>query len=247
MTPGLSQVICITNRQLVPGSRQNRHQKEEAAPQKTIPPGKVPHRFSRETDEVFAEKDYRAEATTGPDEDWQPFIERLSLIAAARPRALVLREKDLAPADYERLARAVLPICRAAGVPCLLHSHPAIAQRLGADGLHMPLAALAEQSAAERRSFAQLGASCHSLADIATAEQLGCTYVTLGHIYETTCKPGLPPRGRALLREACHAAHIPVYAIGGITPARLPEVLADGAAGACVMSGLMQGREWLGY
>ncbi len=183
--------------------------------------------------------------TAAPGEDWQPFLERLSLIAAAGPRAIVLREKDLAPADYERLARAVLPICHAAGVPCLLHSHADMARRLGADGLHMPLAALAGLSAAERRGFTRLGASCHSLADVEAAERLGCTYVTLGHIYETTCKPGLPPRGRTLLREVCQAAQLPVYAIGGISPSRLSEVRSDGAAGACVMSGLMRGTEWL--
>ena len=77
------------------------------------------------------------------------------------------------------------------------------------------------------------------------AERLGCSYVTLGHIYATACKLGLPPRGRDLLRRACAAARIPVYAIGGITPARLAEVCADGAAGACVMSGLMRGSDWI--
>ena len=178
-------------------------------------------------------------------EDWQPFLARLERVAAARPRAIVLREKDLPAADYERLARAVLPLCRARGVPCFLHSYPELAIRLGADGLHMPLAALQALPESERRRLRSLGASCHSLADVRLAGTLGCSYVTLGHIYATSCKPGLPPRGRGLLRAVCADTSLPVYAIGGITLARLPEVLSDGAAGACVMSGLMRGTEWL--
>ena len=33
---------------------------------------------------------------------------------------------------------------------------------------------------------------------------------------------------------------VPVYAIGGITPERLPEVMEAGAAGGCMMSGFMK-------
>ena len=91
----------------------------------------------------------------------------------------------------------------------------------------------------------RLGTSCHSLEDVREAEQLGCSYLIAGHIYATTCKPGLPPRGLAFLRAVTAAAHLPVYAIGGITPARLKEVREAGAAGGCAMSSLMQGNLWL--
>lgn len=63
---------------------------------------------------------------------------------------------------------------------------------------------------------------------------------TLGHIFATQCKPGLPPRGLALLKEVCTHSPIPVYAIGGITLANLPQVLEAGAAGGCMMSGFMK-------
>ncbi|MGN0713417.1 MAG: thiamine phosphate synthase [Anaerovoracaceae bacterium] len=38
----------------------------------------------------------------------------------------------------------------------------------------------------------------------------------------------------------CKAVAIPVYAIGGISPENIDAVRAAGAAGACVMSGLMR-------
>lgn len=178
-------------------------------------------------------------------ENWAPFLRRLEAVVAARPRAVILREKDLSEATYAQLAQQVLAICRRAAVPCILHSWAELARQLGADGLHLPLDRLRGLPRERRSAFPVLGASCHSLADIAEAQQLGCHYVSLGHIYATACKPGLPPRGRELLRRGCAAARIPVYAIGGITPARLPEVLRDGAAGACVMSGFMRGDTWI--
>jgi len=90
-----------------------------------------------------------------------------------------------------------------------------------------------------RARFSLLGASCHSLEEAQEAQALGCTYLTLGHIFPTGCKPGVPPRGVELLRQVCRAVPLPVYAIGGISPELFPAVLQAGAAGACVMSGPM--------
>lgn len=58
-------------------------------------------------------------------------------------------------------------------------------------------------------------------------------------MFDTACKAGTPGRGLAFLREVCRAADIPVWAIGGIAPGNFPAVLAAGARGGCVMSGLM--------
>ena len=63
-----------------------------------------------------------------------------------------------------------------------------------------------------------------------------------GHIYATDCKKGLPARGTGFLRAVCEAADIPVYGIGGIhlDEAQIKEVLGCGAAGGCIMSGMMR-------
>ena len=93
-------------------------------------------------------------------------------------------------------------------------------------------------------ALAGLGTSCHSLADAKEAVALGCTYIVAGHIYDTACKQGLPGRGIEFLQNITEQINIPVYAIGGITPARLKYVIATGAKGACIMSGLMHGDTW---
>ena len=78
-----------------------------------------------------------------------------------------------------------------------------------------------------------------------------------------TAKKGLPPRGLDFLKNVCDAVGIPVYAIGGINIAssgdstasdspsaydampdinvpRLADVMECGAAGGCIMSGMMR-------
>lgn len=167
------------------------------------------------------------------------FLERLKEIARQRPAGILLREKDLTPEEYRKLAREVQSICKKAGVPCILHSFTGVAEELEADALHLPLPLLRKLPGEDRGRFRQLGASCHSVADAREAQSLGCTYITAGHIFDTDCKRGLPGRGLDFLREVCGAVTIPVYAIGGIEPGRMADVLAAGAAGACVMSGPM--------
>lgn len=173
------------------------------------------------------------------------FLARLERIATAHPAAIVLREKDMEEGAYEALAREVQAICRRHQVPFIAHTFVGVAAHLGADGLHLPLPLLRRLHESGAALPAHLGTSCHSLEDVREAEQLGCSYLIAGHIYATTCKPGLPPRGLAFLRAVTAAAHLPVYAIGGITPARLKEVLEAGAAGGCAMSSLMRGDLWL--
>ncbi|MCH3971323.1 MAG: thiamine phosphate synthase [Oscillospiraceae bacterium] len=168
------------------------------------------------------------------------FLQRMAEIAAAHPAGILLREKDLSPQAYEKLAKEVFSICRRYETPLILHSYAACAQKLGCDSLHLPLPVLRHLPQQQRCQFRVLGASCHSGADVLEAAALGCTYVTLGHIFATDCKKGLPPRGTAFLREVCTEPPLPVWAIGGIGPQNVGQVRAAGAAGACVMSGFMQ-------
>lgn len=131
------------------------------------------------------------------------FLERLKEIARQRPAGILLREKDLTPEEYRKLAREVQSICKKAGVPCILHSFTGVAEELEADALHLPLPLLRKLPGEDRGRFRQLGASCHSISEAREAMELGCTYITAGHIFETDCKRGLPGRGLEFLREVC--------------------------------------------
>jgi thiamine-phosphate pyrophosphorylase len=171
------------------------------------------------------------------DED---FLCRAEKIAAARPRAIILREKDMSPEEYRVLAERVMEICGRYGTLCVLHSFPEIALELGEEAIHLPLRKLVELPGDIKARFSVIGASCHSVSDALCAQSAGATYITAGHVFATDCKKGLPPRGLDFLRDVCGAVDIPVYGIGGISPDNISAVRSAGAAGGCVMSGLMR-------
>lgn len=166
-------------------------------------------------------------------------MRRIETIAACHPAGIVLREKDLSPAEYMALAQRVMEICRNHGVNCILHSFADAALALQAEAIHLPLPVLRELPPEKRERFRFRGASCHSVSQAREAEELGCTYITAGHVFETDCKKGLPGRGLPFLEQVCGAVSVPVYAIGGISPENMAQVRRAGAAGACLMSSLM--------
>ena len=166
------------------------------------------------------------------------FLERLDRIAAQHPYAIVLREKDLSESEYEALARDCLRICQKYAVPLHLNSQIAVARRIGCDGIHLPFHLLLQHKN-ELDDFSRVGVSLHSPEEAAQLADTPATYVQAGHVFPTDCKAGVPPRGLSFLRAVCQATDLPVFGIGGINAERYPAVLQTGAAGACIMSGLM--------
>lgn len=169
----------------------------------------------------------------------EDFLVRIEKIASAHPAGIILREKDLTPDEYKKLAADVLAICKKHGTLCILHGFAAAAAELNSKALHLPMHLLRELSFEEKAGFTTLGASCHSAEDAIEAERLGCTYITAGHVFDTDCKKGMPGRGLEFLQTVCESVSIPIYAIGGISPGSFARVKEAGASGACVMSGAM--------
>lgn len=169
----------------------------------------------------------------------EDFLTRIERIAQAQPDGIILREKDLPEEEYTALAERVAAICRRHGVDCILHSYPQAAIALGIHTLHMPLPMLRTLPDNVHRQIALIGASCHSAQEAEEAVSLDALYLIAGHIFATDCKRGLPGRGLDFLRDICQSRGVPVYAIGGITPDNVQDVVQAGAAGVCVMSSLM--------
>ena len=146
---------------------------------------------------------------------------------------VILREKDLTADEYFALAKRIISF----GGDVILHSFTNEAKKLGHKKIHLPMSALENTDIS---GFEVVGASVHSKEEAIRAQALGATYVIAGHIFETDCKKGVPPRGLDYLKEICESVQIPVFAIGGITPDNFNLVIEAGASGACIMSGLMR-------
>ena len=171
--------------------------------------------------------------------DWsEAYIKQLAYVASLHPKAMVLREKDLTEEKYEELAKAVIRLCEKEGTTLILHRFPEVVEHLGYDKLHLPLEMLKTMGRTDGLNL--LGTSVHSVEDAKEAEHLGADYIFAGNIFETDCKKGLPGRGLEFLENVCKAVNIPVYAIGGISEEKMPQILGTGAAGGCMMSGFMQ-------
>lgn len=170
----------------------------------------------------------------------EDFFTQLEKICAAGIDRVILREKDLTEWEYEALAKKVIKICGKYNTPLSLHTFTEAAKRLDCKAIHL---SFSDFTSGKGEGFETVGVSVHSLNEAISAERSGASYITAGHIFPTDCKKDLPPRGTDFLREICETVHIPVYAIGGITPENAPLVKASGASGACLMSGLMKAME----
>ena len=156
--------------------------------------------------------------------------------------AILLREKDLSPQEYYKLAKEVLELCGKKGKKCILHNFPEVALELQHPYLHLPLRVWEEYEEKEflRGKMKEMGTSVHSLEQAEEAMKLGADYVTAGHIFKTDCKKGLEPRGLGFLEKIVQAVSVPVYGIGGIHSGNEESVLEHGARGVCIMSGCMK-------
>lgn len=166
------------------------------------------------------------------------FINRIEELAKARPYGIMLREKDLDEAEYEKLAVEVKKICDIYSIPLIINKRMEIADKLNLSHIHLSMPDLRKYKN-EIDRFQYIGASVHSLLEAMEAEKLGATYLVAGHIFSTDCKRNIPPRGLNFLKAICENVKIPVYAIGGISKDKIEAVKQAGAAGACIMSEAM--------
>ncbi len=156
--------------------------------------------------------------------------------AFARGLAMVqVREKDWPAARVERFAQRLHALARVHGARVLLNGEAEVARRLGLDGVHWSAARL--MSGVARPDAMLVGASCHDARELARAADAGCDFAVMGPVRATPTHPGVRLIGwdgfvRAILRT-----RNPVYALGGLTAADLPEALTRGAHGIAMRRG----------
>lgn len=166
-----------------------------------------------------------------------------SVLLAGGADIIQLRAKGLELVTIERMAREILPLCKAAGVPFILNDFPELAAALDADGVHIgqddgPLSSAREIMGPEKI----IGRSTHSLDQARAALAEGFDYIGFGPLFPTPTKEGRPAIGLQDIAtmEKEVGANIPAFCIGGITQETLPKVLAAGARRAVVVSALLK-------
>ena len=172
----------------------------------------------------------------------QPLLSALDQALTSGIRMVQIREKDLETRELVTLIEILLPLIHQHHGIALINDRVDMVLPLGADGVHLrsdslPLPFARQQLGNDRL----IGKSTHSVEDIRRAEEEGADFAVLGPIYQTPSKDQYgPPLGLSVLQEASSICRIPIYAIGGILPGRIPEILNAGGYGVAVISSILQ-------
>jgi thiamine-phosphate pyrophosphorylase len=161
-------------------------------------------------------------------------LERVLADALANGADMVqLRDKDLADEELVASARSFRAAADTHGALFLLNDRPDLVAACEADGAHVGQEDMAPADArAVLPPDALLGLSTHSREQIEAAQELGDEgpdYISVGPIWETPTKEGRPAVGLELIDTAARIARLPWFAIGGIDPQNVGEVVAAGA------------------
>jgi thiamine-phosphate pyrophosphorylase len=179
-------------------------------------------------------------AVTPDEPDTRLLVARVRAALTGGARFVQYRNKSAGAALRLEQAKALLALCRQHAAPLIINDHLDLALEIDADGLHLggedgSIAA----ARAELGPTKLIGASCYNvLQKAAAAEREGADYVAFGSFFASSVKPGAVHATLALLREAKQRLSVPVVAIGGITLANAPQLIAAGADSVAVISAL---------
>jgi thiamine-phosphate pyrophosphorylase len=154
-----------------------------------------------------------------------------------------LRDKTLEARLLLARARIVADVCRTHGVPFVLNDRPDLALEVGADGVHVGQED-APVSLARRilGPEAIVGLSTHRPEDLASAMSQNVTYLSAGPVEPTPTKPGRAGTGLAYASLANERATVPVFVTGGVTPVKIPALVAAGVRHFVVVRYLTQAQ-----
>jgi thiamine-phosphate pyrophosphorylase len=176
-------------------------------------------------------------AITPACDDTACLVRRVEECLAGGAALVQYRAKDVAPALALEQARALVRVCRGAGVPLVINDSLDLALATGADGVHLGRddAPVREARAAFARGI--IGVSCYDEPRRArAAAEAGADYAAVGSMFASTTKPGARRARLETIAAAKRASGLPVAAIGGITLENASTVVAAGADLLAVIS-----------
>ncbi|TDB32803.1 thiamine phosphate synthase [Stenotrophomonas sp. TEPEL] len=180
-----------------------------------------------------------------PDEpDTARLLARTAPLLAAGATWLQYRNKTASDALRREQATALQALCAAHGVPLIVNDDPALAQAIGAAGVHL---GGTDGDIGAARSLlgpdAIIGASCYDqLANAERAVAAGASYVAFGAFFPTTTKVTSSRAHPDLLRQSA-ALGVPRVAIGGLSPDNVGPIIDAGADLLAVVSGIYAAQD----
>ncbi len=155
-----------------------------------------------------------------------------------------LRDKHADARVILERAALVQELCHSYGVPFILNDRPDLALHLGADGVHVgqddaPVALCRTLLGPD----AIIGLSTHAVEELTPALAEPVTYLSAGPIEATPTKPGRIGTGVSYAAAATERASVPVFVTGGITPAHIGPLAAEGISHFVVVRALTEAAD----
>ena len=167
-------------------------------------------------------------------------IEVIAGCLEAGLHAVMLREKDLPGKELLDMAVALRKITSDHGAALILNDRADVAIAADADAVHVGSDSFKPcDLKAHLPAGMIVGASAHNLREAIDRKESGADYIMLSPVFATTSKPGAIPLGVDVVKEVVNAVEAPVFALGGVTALRVPQILEAGVKGVAVISAIL--------
>ncbi|AIQ98717.1 thiamine-phosphate diphosphorylase [Pluralibacter gergoviae] len=174
-------------------------------------------------------------------------VEWIARLLDAGARTLQLRIKDKRDEEVEADVIRAIALGRQYRARLFINDYWRLAVKHGAYGVHLGQEDLQTTDLnAIREAGLRLGVSTHDNMEMDVALAAKPSYIALGHVFPTQTKQ-MPSAPQGVQQLAAHVARLgdyPAVAIGGISIARAPEVLATGVGSIAVVSAIAQAPDW---
>jgi thiamine-phosphate pyrophosphorylase len=176
-------------------------------------------------------------AVTPDEPDTGKLVRKVDAALAGGARAIQYRNKAADAALRDAQARAIVRAARRHDALAIVNDDVDLARAVGADGVH--IGEDDAELAAARSTLgvsAIIGVSCYD--DLERARRLvaqGADYVAFGSLFPSRVKPGARRADVSLIAGA-KGLGVPVVAIGGITSANAPTLVAAGVDAVAVIT-----------
>jgi 8-oxo-dGTP diphosphatase len=148
-------------------------------------------------------------------------------------RLIQVREKQLKRTELVGFATSVVELAQRYDARVVVNGDAELACEVSADGVHLSSVAL--MACIRKPDNLLCGASCHDALELAHAADLGMDYALLGAVQATPTHPDIRPLGWAKFAELAANQPMPVYVLGGMTPADLRVAWEHGAHGIAML------------
>ena len=154
-----------------------------------------------------------------------------------------LRDRVSTGQARAELADAIRAITKDRAV-FVINGDPDLAAQTGADGVHLPEAAMPVSTARQIAGPQVLvGRSVHSTSAAQSAAAEGADYVVAGTVYPSPTHPGGQASGTAIIRDIVCVVDLPVIGIGGIDASNAARVMDAGARGVACISAILAAKD----